>query len=73
MIAAESADPLGLVPGPDDRVYVIYTSGSTGQPKGAAVCHRGFANLLAWYVRSLELSSRDRVLLLSALGFDLTQ
>ncbi|WPZ32677.1 non-ribosomal peptide synthase/polyketide synthase [Thalassobaculum sp. OXR-137] len=65
-------DPAGG-PGPDDPLYVIYTSGSTGRPKGAGVTHGGFANLLNWYRRTLDLGPGDRGLLVSALGFDLTQ
>ncbi len=59
--------------GPDDLIYIIYTSGSTGRPKGAAVYHRGFANLLHWFVSEFKISAADRVLLVSAPGFDLTQ
>ncbi|HEU4594574.1 MAG TPA: amino acid adenylation domain-containing protein, partial [Pyrinomonadaceae bacterium] len=72
-IAAQPTEPLPPQAGPDDLIYVIYTSGTTGQPKGSAVYHRGFANLLQWYVRALSLTDADRVLLISALGFDLTQ
>ncbi|MBV8612706.1 MAG: amino acid adenylation domain-containing protein, partial [Acetobacteraceae bacterium] len=72
-IAQCPAEPPSLEPQPDDPVYVIYTSGSTGTPKGAAVTQRGFANLLHWYIRTLALSDADRVLAVSALGFDLTQ
>ncbi|MBL9212047.1 MAG: non-ribosomal peptide synthetase [Opitutaceae bacterium] len=57
----------------DDPIYVIFTSGSTGQPKGAAVRHRGFANLVRWFRREFAISARDRTLVVSALGFDLTQ
>ncbi|MGE0862777.1 MAG: non-ribosomal peptide synthase/polyketide synthase, partial [Vicinamibacterales bacterium] len=57
----------------DDWIYVIYTSGSTGQPKGAAVRHGAFANLVEWYGHTLGIGDTDRVLLISALGFDLTQ
>ena len=53
--------------------YVIYTSGSTGQPKGAAVSHEGFANLLHWYRTGLNLSDADRVLPVTSYSFDLTQ
>ena len=68
------AEPAGAPsPAADDLLYVIYTSGSTGQPKGAALRHGGFANLLQWYAGALGLSPADRVLLVSALGFDLTQ
>lgn len=72
-IAREPADPLPLEAQPGDAIYVIYTSGSTGQPKGAAVSQRSFANLMQWYVNQLALSEVDGLLLLSALGFDLTQ
>lgn len=71
--AAESTDnPVGQVT-PDDLIYVIFTSGSTGTPKGAAVYHRGFTNLLHWFVTEFEFSAQDRVLLMSSLSFDLTQ
>ncbi|HVK99919.1 MAG TPA: AMP-binding protein, partial [Dongiaceae bacterium] len=58
---------------PDQQIYVIYTSGSTGQPKGAMVQHRGETNLQHWYLSALGVTARDRTLLVSAVGFDLTQ
>jgi len=58
---------------PDDRVYAIYTSGSTGKPKLAAVSHRGFTNLLNWFVGEFQIGSSDRTLLVSSFNFDLTQ
>jgi amino acid adenylation domain-containing protein len=57
----------------DNLIYVIYTSGSTGRPKGAGVYHRGFANLLHWFVSEFEIGFHDRVLLITSLSFDLTQ
>ncbi len=73
----ESADPTGVDPtrqaGPDDLVYGIYTSGSTGQPKGTLINHGGFSQLLEWYIRRLGLSAADRTLIVSPIGFDLTQ
>ena len=54
-------------------LYVIFTSGSTGVPKGAVVYESGFVNLLDWYLDELGLDPEDRVLWISALGFDLTQ
>ncbi len=57
----------------DDIAYIIFTSGSTGQPKGAAVKHRGFANLLQWYLHEFRWSAADRVLVVTSHGFDLTQ
>lgn len=57
----------------DDLIYVIYTSGSTGQPKGAGVYHRGFHNLLNWFINEFTLDRNDSVLLISSPSFDLTQ
>ena len=57
----------------DTLLYVIYTSGSTGKPKGTGARHRAEVNLLNWYCRDFEMSAKDRVLLISAVGFDLTQ
>ncbi|WP_028467018.1 non-ribosomal peptide synthetase, partial [Nisaea denitrificans] len=73
VLAEESIDNPVTRPGPDGLLYIIYTSGSTGAPKGAGVYHRGFANLLQWYCTALDLGEGDRGLLVSALGFDLTQ
>lgn len=58
---------------PNDALYVIYTSGSTGIPKAAIVTHRGEANLLHWYTHNYQLSANDKILVFSAIGFDLTQ
>ncbi|MVF12546.1 amino acid adenylation domain-containing protein [Ketobacter sp. MCCC 1A13808] len=63
----------GLALSPEQPIYAIYTSGSTGQPKGALVSHSGEANLQRWYLDELRISERDRTLLISAVGFDLTQ
>ncbi|WP_437620402.1 non-ribosomal peptide synthase/polyketide synthase [Sorangium sp. So ce1151] len=72
-LAAERDDDLDGGATPRDMAYVIYTSGSTGTPKGAAVEHRGLANLLCWFVAEFGLGPAARALLVSALGFDLTQ
>jgi amino acid adenylation domain-containing protein/FkbM family methyltransferase len=53
--------------------YLIYTSGSTGRPKGSLVTHDAFANLVMWYADELGLNRGDATLIVSALGFDLTQ
>src|SRR5690554_5064426 len=57
----------------DDILYMIYTSGSTGLPKAAQVYQQSFANLLAWYIEEYQLSAKDKALIISAFGFDLTQ
>jgi amino acid adenylation domain-containing protein len=54
-------------------IYVIFTSGSTGQPKAAAVYHRGFANLIDWFIDEFKIDQNDQALLVSSLSFDLTQ
>ncbi|RKZ49841.1 MAG: hypothetical protein DRR00_16800 [Candidatus Parabeggiatoa sp. nov. 3] len=58
---------------PTNLAYVIYTSGSTGKPKGAGLSHRGFTNLVNWFVTDFNLTATDRVLVISSEGFDLTQ
>jgi amino acid adenylation domain-containing protein len=58
---------------PESTFYVLYTSGSTGLPKGAAVTDLGEWNLVAWYAREFGIGPADRLIVLSAFGFDLTQ
>ncbi len=69
----ESTEDLPRQVTPDSFAYVIYTSGSTGRPKGAGVFHRGVCNLLHWYTERFSISRQDRTLLITSLGFDLTQ
>ncbi|MDG4864041.1 amino acid adenylation domain-containing protein, partial [Streptomyces sp. T-3] len=66
------ASPPAPVQGPDDLAYVLYTSGSTGTPKGVAVSHRAALNTCLDFADRCELTDQDRVLGLSALGFDLS-
>jgi amino acid adenylation domain-containing protein len=57
---------------PDDLAYVIYTSGSTGEPKGVRIRHRAAANTLLDINHRYLVSSHDRVLAVSSIGFDLS-
>jgi amino acid adenylation domain-containing protein len=57
----------------EDLAYIIFTSGSTGKSKAAAVHHQGWSNLLHWFSRQFEITSKDKVLLVSSFSFDLTQ
>ncbi|MCB0168540.1 MAG: amino acid adenylation domain-containing protein, partial [Anaerolineae bacterium] len=57
----------------DNLIYVIFTSGSTGIPKAAGVYHRGFMNLMQWYITEFGIEADDRVLLATSPSFDLTQ
>ena len=69
----EPREPGSLSPLPSDLIYLIFTSGSTGQPKGAAVYHHNFMNLMFWFVTEFDITDTDRNLLVSSLSFDLTQ
>ncbi len=57
----------------NDLAYIIYTSGSTGTPKGSMVEHKGWLNLLLWFVSTFAITHQDKVFLISSLSFDLTQ
>lgn len=57
----------------DHLIYVLYTSGSTGLPNCTASYHYNEYNLLNWYCQRFSMSETDKVLVISALGFDLTQ
>lgn len=58
---------------PQNLIYVIYTSGSTGNPKGVMIEHHNEVNLLHWYRDEYQFTASDKVLIISAAGFDLTQ
>ena len=72
-IARHAADRPPRRSGPDDLCYIIFTSGSTGRPKSAAVYHRGWTNLLCWFLREFSISPTDRNLVMSSISFDITQ
>ena len=72
-IAHERQDNPSVTAAPDNQAYLIYTSGSTGKPKGAGVSHRGFVNLLNWFLTEFNITSSDSILLVSSFSFDLTQ
>jgi amino acid adenylation domain-containing protein len=57
----------------NNLAYVIFTSGSTGKAKAAAVYHRGWTNLLHWFVTEFAISSQDKILVVSSFSFDITQ
>ncbi len=71
-LEAEGAPPPDRVPAPDDLAYLLYTSGSTGRPKGVEVTHRAIVNRLAWISPVQGFDARDRVLLKTPLGFDVS-
>jgi amino acid adenylation domain-containing protein len=73
VIAGHSSANLSAIATARNLIYVIFTSGSTGQPKGAAVYHGGFSNLLQWFVTDFAINDADHTLLVSSISFDLTQ
>lgn len=54
------------------RAYVIFTSGSTGRPKGVEVTHGSVVNLLTDVARRLDIGSKDRLLAITTLSFDIS-
>jgi len=51
--------------------YVIYTSGSTGRPKGVMLQHAGVVNLLTSMATVPGLTSKDTLLAVTTLSFDI--
>ncbi len=58
-------------PLPASLAYVLFTSGSTGRPKGVGVPHGALVNFLVAMQRRLELGSRDVLLAITTLAFDI--
>ncbi len=56
----------------DNVAYVIYTSGSTGKPKGVMIAHSAFANYCQVMKDYWLVDSRDSILQLASLSFDLS-
>lgn len=61
-----------VVVDPKHPAYVIYTSGSTGVPKGVVISHQAALNTCMDINARHSITSKDRVLGLSALHFDLS-
>jgi amino acid adenylation domain-containing protein len=68
-IAAESADAVECVTGPESPAYVMYTSGSTGTPKGIVVPHRGVVRLVR-ETDYITIGADDVFLQLAPVSFD---
>lgn len=56
---------------PEQLAYIIYTSGSTGRPKGVAVRHKGLCNFLASMQRKTGIGSKDGLLAVTTISFDI--
>lgn len=55
---------------PGDVAYIIYTSGSTGQPKGVAVPHCGFVNMILAQIAGFDVRPEDSVVQFASCTFD---
>ncbi len=55
-----------------DLAYVIFTSGSTGMPKGVMITHEAAVNTILDINNKYSVTSKDKVLAISALNFDLS-
>jgi amino acid adenylation domain-containing protein len=64
-------DAQSLRAAPHDLAYVIYTSGSTGTPKGVMVEHGAIVNLLCSMAQEPGLDSRDCLLAVTTIAFDI--
>jgi amino acid adenylation domain-containing protein len=71
VIAAASTRAPAVRSTPDDLAYVIYTSGSTGKPKGVEISHRAVVNLLCSMARTPGLTSRDVLVAVTTISFDI--
>ncbi len=71
--AAFDGENLPATASADNLCYVIFTSGSTGKPKAAAVLHRGWVNLVSWFIREFAITASDKILVISSFSFDITQ
>lgn len=55
---------------PNDPAYTIYTSGSTGKPKGVSISHKNILNVCEYFIRLLNLNSKDSFAKFAGYSFD---
>lgn len=72
-ISCQSSAKPADVAVPSSMCYAIFTSGSTGTPKLTGVYHRGWTNLMAWFIAEFDIATSDRTLVMSSFSFDITQ
>nr|AOO87090.1 polyketide synthase [Alternaria alternantherae] len=64
-------EDLDIVVATHDLAYIMYTSGSTGKPKGVEIRHGGLGNLLLSLQQDPGCTSRDRLLAITTISFDM--
>lgn len=57
---------------PESAAYMLFTSGSTGRPKGVVIPHRALEAFIPAVARRLDMTSTDRVLAATTIGFDIS-
>lgn len=65
-------ETINLINKASNLAYIIYTSGSTGMPKGVMIEHRGVLNTILDINKRFSVSSKDKILALSNMNFDLS-
>ncbi|CAK7564566.1 MAG: putative NRPS-like protein biosynthetic cluster [Sporothrix epigloea] len=65
-----SADPEGVVVGPEAAPTLSYTSGSEGRPKGVLGRHFSLTHYFPWMAEQFGLSDQDRFTMLSGIAHD---
>lgn len=71
-LADYDSDNLNLEKSSEELAYIIYTSGSTGNPKGVMIEHHSAVNLIEWVNSKFSISSKDSLLFLTPMCFDLS-
>ncbi|RTE06428.1 amino acid adenylation domain-containing protein [Paenibacillus whitsoniae] len=59
-------------PSLSDPAYILYTSGSTGKPKGVVIPYGALTNFLLSMGEQFKLTTRDRLLAVTTISFDIS-
>ena len=72
LIYSSKAKNIETIAKPHNLAYIIYTSGSTGKPKGVMIEHKQCVNTLLDIKNKFKITTEDKILLVSSIGFDLS-